>query len=263
MEKYPSKKYIPSSNKYYLYGEKTMSELDNQIAVVFGVGTGMGRSIAYSLHERGAKIILVSRNTERLEKICKELGEGCYALKGDVTNIKEIQDIRNKILNEIGKPSIIVYNAGGYFTLHTIEHIDQEFFNKALELNSNGFFHVTKMFLLDLQDTQGTIIAITAAPKTLLLGNIAYAASKGALTAMVKKLACELKEYNIRVNCVAPGPTSHEPSSKKDLQIKLTSTEPSPSKDVGEIVAFLASKQAPRITGECINLDSGASLPCS
>ena len=232
--------------------------------VVLGVGTGMGRSISLTLASLGATVILASRDVERLKSICSETakhGADCHAYKVDVTSPAQLKDLARIIEERHGGATDLVYNAGGYFSLDKMEDITEEFFDQALALNLKGFFYAVKAFLSQVRRSKGSIIAISASPATILAGNIAYVASKGGLNWMIKKLAKELASEGVRVNCVAPGPTSHDPAPLETSEAKLRTWEQHPASDVGWTVALLVTKAMPRLTGECITIDGGLSIP--
>jgi len=232
--------------------------------VVLGVGTGMGRSISLTLASLGATVILASRSLEKLNSICIETatqGAECYAYKVDVTSPAELRSLAETVEKKHGGATDIVYNAGGYFSFDKTEDVTEEFFEQALALNLKGFFYAVKAFLDQVKRNKGSIITISASPATILAGNIAYVASKGGLNWMVKKLAKELAPHGVRVNCVAPGPTSHDPASLETSEAKLRTWEQHLASDVGWTVALLVSRAMPRLTGECIIIDGGLSIP--
>lgn len=238
--------------------------LRNRRVVVLGVGTGMGRSIALTLASLGATVIIGSRDVERITSICMEAhkyGAECYAYKTDVTVPDELRELAKVVLERHGGATDLVYNAGGYFSLDKIEEISEEFFEEALTLNLKGFFYAVKAFLEQVRGNRGSIVAISASPATILAGNVGYVASKGGLSWMIKRLAKELAPYGVRVNCVGPGPTSHEPAPLETGEAKLRTWEQHPASDVGWAVALLISRAMPRLTGECVTLDGGLSIP--
>lgn len=241
-----------------------MGKLDGESSVVVGVGTGMGRSIALALAREGSDIALISRTEHKLLDICSEvrlLGRKCVVAKADATKKEELNVAKNKIISELGEPSILIYNAGGFFTLDKVSDVSEELLDHAYNLHLKGLLFSVQTFLEGIKRRQGSIIVIAASPATMLAGNIAYTATKAAQIWFVKKLAKELQAFNVRVNSVSPGPTSHDKSSVKDLVVRLGSTEPYPAADVGEAVVFLTSRLSPRITGEDIILDGGLSIP--
>lgn len=238
--------------------------LSGKRVLVLGVGSGMGRSIALSLASLGATVFLASRSLDKILSICREtskFGASCYAYRADVTSKEDMNNLAMIIEENHNGITDLVYNAGGFFTTDTIDNVSLEFFEKALELNMKGFFIAVKAFSPQVRRSKGSIIAITASPATILAGNIAYVASKGGLEWMIKRLAKELAGEGVRVNCVAPGPTSHEPAPLETVEANLRTWEQHRASDVGWTVALLLTKAMPRLTGECINIDGGLSIP--
>ncbi|MEM0047229.1 MAG: SDR family oxidoreductase [Fervidicoccaceae archaeon] len=233
-------------------------------AVIIGVGTGMGRSIALSLASRGWNLALLSRSIDRLNEICREAEElkvKCIAIGTDAMDERSLVSSLREARNALLGIDALVYNAGGFFSLEELDSLELNTLDKAYFLHIRGLFISVKELLKDLRERKGSIVVIAASPSTIVAGNAAYAATKGAQLWLVKRLAKEMLKYGVRVNSVSPGPTSHDPSSPEDLEIKLGSAEPRPSWDVGEAVAFLLSKSSPRFTGSNLIMDGGLSIP--
>jgi len=233
-------------------------------AVIVGVGTGMGRSIALSLSAKGWSVALLSRDLEKLNAICSEsekMGGKCFAIRADAMEEGSLRAALEEAKKLLGRVDALIYNAGGFFTLDNIENVNEELLDGAYRLHLKGLFTSVKSLLQELKETQGSVLVVAASPATAVAGNVAYAATKGAQLWFVKRLAKELMSYGIRVNSISPGPTSHDPSSPEQLKISLGSSQPMPSWDVGETAAFLLSDSAPRITGENIIMDGGLSIP--
>ncbi len=241
-----------------------MALLDGIRGVIVGVGHGMGRSIALSMAREGALIGLISRNRGRLESICREvegLGSKCYYETADATDPTGLSKAAQRISSKLGGVDVLVYNAGGWFSLDGIEAIDEDFMINAYRTNVLGFFNSVKAFLREVEESRGVIIAISASPKTILAGNVAYASSKGGLIWMVKRLAKELGQRGIRVACIGPGPTSKDPSPLEPSDPGLLDPQPHPAVYVGEAVVAIASRKLYRLTGECVSIDGGLSIP--
>jgi 3-oxoacyl-[acyl-carrier protein] reductase len=233
-------------------------------AIIIGVGTGMGRSIALSLASRGWSLALLSRDLEKLKRICQEAGEKgieCHAIRADAAEESSLLSSLREAKKKLGRVDALVYNAGGFFSLDPIDNLGVEMLDNASSLHVRGLFISVKEVLEELKKSRGSVVVIVASPSTIVAGNAAYAATKGAQLWLVKRLAKEMLSFGIRVNSVSPGPTSHDPSSPSDLKVRLGVAEPMPSWDVGEAVSFLLSDSSPRITGENLIMDGGLSIP--
>lgn len=241
-----------------------MSELKGRRVLVVGVGTGAGRSIALALAASGADVLLASRSVERIAGICEEvrgLGASCSYHRVDATVREEVERLASTLEHSYGGVTDVVYNAGGYFSLDPVEAVSEELFDRAIALNLKGFFLVVKAFLSQVARARGGFVAVVASPAAILAGNVAYAASKGGLIWAVKRLAKELADRGVKVNCVGPGPTSHGLAPLEAQPAKLRSWDPHPASDIGWAVVYLLSTRSARLTGECLSLDGGLSIP--
>ncbi|MEM0366292.1 MAG: SDR family oxidoreductase [Acidilobaceae archaeon] len=230
-------------------------------SIILGAGPGMGRSIALALAKEGSRIALAARTYEKIKFICDEISElkvKCLPIVGDVSSYNSLSNIKSKVLEYFDRIDVIVYNAGGYFSFEGVENISEEYLLGALRNNIVGLYNTVRVFLKELEKSKGALLVTVASPYVILQGNIAYAAAKGGLIWMVKRLAKELANRDIRVVCIAPGFTYREPIEAGGS--KLRSLEPQSPDYIGWVVAFLASRRAERITGECIVVDGGLSI---
>jgi gluconate 5-dehydrogenase len=239
-------------------------DLNEKTAVIVGVGTGMGRSIALSLASKGWNLALLSRDAKRTGEICNEAeakGIKCFPIVADAMDEGSLNEAMKEAKKKLGRVGALVYNAGGFFTLDGIESLSLDLLDKAYLLHLRGLILSVKALLDDLKSSKGSVVVVVASPATIVAGNAAYASTKGAQLWLVKRLAKELLSYGVRVNSVSPGPTTHDPSSPSDLEVKLGTYDPRPSWDVGEAVAFLLSESSPRFTGANLIMDGGLSIP--
>lgn len=231
--------------------------------VIVGVGPGMGRSIALSMAREGASVGLISRSVERLMSVCGEVerfGVKCYYHVADATNRKAMEEAASTITSRLGGVDALVYNAGGWFSMDAIDGVDEDFLLGAFKSNILGLFNSVKVFLGELVKSRGVIVVISASPKVILSGNVAYAAAKGGQVWMARRLAKELAPRGVRVVCIGPGFTRKDPSPLEPGDPRLGDPTPQPAIYVGEAVVAIISRKMYRLTGEYIALDGGISL---
>ncbi|MED4400823.1 SDR family oxidoreductase [Metabacillus fastidiosus] len=185
--------------------------LRENLVVITGASSGIGEKIAIECAKQGAYPILLARRVERLEKISREIEKtykvpcSYYAL--DVQKIEEIQIVFEKIEREIGTIDILVNNAGFGIFNHAIDATTDEM-RAMFEVNVFGLIESTKAVLPKMiERRKGHIINIASqAGKLATPKSSIYAATKHAVLGFTNSLRMELKDENIFVTAVNPGP---------------------------------------------------------
>lgn len=246
-----------------------MVDLSGKVAVVTGAAQGIGREIALSLAENGAKVI-VTDVTDQVFDVLKEidaLGREGLAIKCDVTDPAEGKDVVGEVLDKYGKVDIVVNNAGIYPARAFTEMTEEEW-DRVLRINLRGTFHCTKAALPTMiKQRYGKIINISSIAGSVVgfQNLVHYSASKAGIVGFTRSLALEVAQYGININAVAPG-TIETPGTKTDEIVYEQTRKTIPlnrwglPKDVANLVVFLASDDSSFITGQCIVVDGGYTL---
>ena len=249
-------------------------------AVVTGGAMGIGFAISYRLAEAGASIVIVDIHRERAEQASEELRSNGYEasfIQADVSKEKEVQDMVNTIVGEVGGIDILVNNAGIYpyipFAQITGDDID-----RVISVNLKGTLLCSREVSSNMikQRQSGCIINIASisSSRPVSKGFSIYDASKGGVHTLTKSMALELGQHSIRVNAIAPGSILTEgmlsqgkglqPSEwKAELKKFMASTvlgRLGRADDIGRAALFLASDLASYITGTLIVVDGGFQL---
>ena len=184
--------------------------LTGKVAVVSGIGPGLGRAIAMRLAAEGADVVLAARRRETLDELAAELGAtGSHALAvpTDITSQEGCAELARAAGEWRGGVDILVNNAFAEEPWHNFTGFDVDRWHLPFEVNVFGALQLTQAMVPSLKAAGGgSIVMIT----TLSVRNVnpvlgGYAASKGSLTTAARALAVELGPHRIRVNCVAPG----------------------------------------------------------
>jgi len=244
--------------------------LKDQVALVTGGGTGMGRATALEMAQSGAKVVVLGRRPEPIEdcaRTIREAGGEAIAISGDIRQPEQIEAAMARIRSEFGKLNILVNNAGGQFVTPARE-LNNKGFETVIRNNLIGSWQMTKAvadhFMLE---SGGSIVFVTACVRAGLSGFVHTAAARGGVLAMMKTLAFEWAEFGIRLNCVAPGTVKtegmgHYPIAPEQW-LKLNRNIMGHMGDVEDIAAaiiFLASPLGKFVTGEEWYIDGGETL---
>jgi NAD(P)-dependent dehydrogenase (short-subunit alcohol dehydrogenase family) len=248
-----------------------MTTLTGKTALVTGASRGIGRASALALAKAGAQVLVhygrdpaaadtvvadIRKAGGRADKVAADLAapDGAHALARLVRGI-----VGDRL-------DILVANAG-VSKAATIEDTTVEDFDNLFAVNVRAPFFVVQQ-LLPILGAGGSVVLVSSLAAHATVGNLsAYAATKGAVDTLVKHFATALGPRGIRVNAVAPGVINTDMSNfaKTDdgrrvvlgMQALKRIAEPA---DVGSVVAFLASDDARRITGDTIRVDGGSKL---
>ncbi len=247
-------------------------DLKGKVAIITGARRGMGKADALAFAKNGAKVVVVDISQEECKQVLDEIekngGEG-LALKCDVTNEKEIEEMVKKTVEKFGKVDILINNAGICQFKPFLELTEEEW-NKTLDINLKGYFLCAKAAAKEMvKQKSGAIVNIAS----IVMGQIGkgmaglahYSASKGGIAALTKTLALELAPYNIRVNAIAPGAidTPMAASAKADPKMLEATLAMIPMhrmgkpEEIANTVLFLTSDASSYITGSIVVVDGG------
>jgi 2-hydroxycyclohexanecarboxyl-CoA dehydrogenase len=185
-------------------------KLQSKTAIVTGGSRGIGRAIALRLAQEGANLGILNRQKTLGDKVADEItssGHNAIAISCDVTSYEQTKAAVDKVYQEFGSIDILINNAGidrARFFLDT----DEAFWDVLISTNYKSFLIVTHVCLpYMIEKKRGVIVSLGSdAGRVGTSGEVIYCGTKAAIMASSKALARELARYNIRVNCVSPGP---------------------------------------------------------
>jgi len=242
-------------------------KLKDRVSLVTGAARGIGKEIALAFAREGSDIVVCDVDLEAAQSTQKEiegLGRKAMSFKVDVTDLGQIEEMVNLILDKFVKIDILVNNAG-ITKDNLILRMSEEDWDKVLSVNLKGSFNCIKIVSRQmLKKRYGKIVNVASIIG--LIGNAGqanYAASKGGLIALTKSLAKELASRNINVNAVAPGfietpMTAKLPEAyKKQMLDNIPMGKFGSPEDVAKVCLFLASPDSDYMTGQVIVVDGG------
>jgi NAD(P)-dependent dehydrogenase (short-subunit alcohol dehydrogenase family) len=184
--------------------------LANRCAIVTGASQGLGLAIARKYLEAGANVMICARSAELLERAHGELagnGASVLAQVADISKLPDVDALVERAVREFGRLDVLVNNAGVAGPVGPVDDVDWHGWLHTLEINLLGAVLLSRAVLPHFKRAgYGKIIQLSGGGATNPLPMLsAYAASKAAVVRFMETLAEETRQYNVDVNCIAPG----------------------------------------------------------
>ena len=236
--------------------------LENKVALMCGVGPGMGRASALLFAQEGAKVAITARREEYINETASRIQQhGGYAapLPADVSVKVEAEAVVEATVARYGRLDILYCGAGGFFEPgRDFSDIEQAYWREVIGNTLESLYNLAQAVrpIMASQDG-GVIVAITASFSVRQEGNPAYGAAKGGIIGLSQNLAREFYSDNIRVNAIGAGLFRG-----KLLDGPLNPAQPTLSRtghpeDIAYAALYLASDEASWVTGQVLNVDGG------
>ncbi len=247
-------------------------KLDGKVAIITGARRGMGRTHALTLAQAGAKVVVSDINLEDCLKVVKEIEEGggeAMAIKCDISQKKEVDEMVQKTIGKFGRVDVLVNNAG-IAQFKSFLELTEEDWDRTININLKGYFLCSQACAKEMvKQKSGVIVNIAS----IAMGQVGvgfphlthYCASKGGIVAMTEASAIELAPYNIRVNAIAPGAIDtpmvsdikEDPKSLNPMLARIPLNKMGKPQDISDAVLFLSSDRSSYMTGSVIVVDGG------
>ncbi len=240
---------------------------ETKLALITGGAQGIGYACAEALAEDGHTVIVSDVNADGVTEAAAKLGRGAVAMTCDMGDADAVLAMFDEIEATHGPVATLVNNAGianpGDFLSYDLAEFD-----KVLGINLRGVFVATQRAARTMVEKkiEGAIVNMSSINAQLAIPAIpAYCASKGGVMQLTKVAALALAPHNIRVNAVGPGSidtammagVNAKPEAFRTAMSRTPLGRPGTAREVGDVVAFLASPKASYITGETIYVDGG------
>ncbi|MDI3297951.1 MAG: 2,4-dienoyl-CoA reductase [Bacillota bacterium] len=245
---------------------------EGKAALVTGGGTGLGYAMSRMLLEEGARVVIASRNRERLERAAEELsratGGRVLPMALDVRDAEAVERVVAEAVERLGRLDFLVNNAAGNFVVRA-EELSPRGWDAVVGIVLDGSFYCSRAFGRQAiaRGSSGAILNIVASYAwTGGPGTVHSAAAKAGVVAMTRTLAVEWARYGIRVNAIAPGPVPTEGAAShlfpgeadvRALEAQVPLGRLGTPEDVARAARFLLSEEASWITGEVLTVDGG------
>ncbi|WP_293397457.1 SDR family oxidoreductase [Nevskia sp.] len=251
-----------------------MSDIDElfsmkgRVALVTGAASGMGDRFARTLAKAGAKVICVSRRTERIEKLAAEIrrdGGQAAAVQIDIADRRSVIEGFEAATKAFGLIDVLINNAG-QLSFETIPTIDEESWQNLINVNMTGTLRMTQAFSRRLIEakTPGVIVNISSITGMgVMRGLTPYGCVKAALNHLTKQTAADLLDHGIRCNAIAPGYFHTEMSADvfatnagKAIQAGLPPKRAGKVEELDGALLLLASGASSYINGAVLPVDA-------
>ena len=246
-------------------------DFTDQVVLVTGGASGLGFAIAEAFGSVGAIVALNDRSSERVEAAVRDLSGNGRSFRGfaaDVRDGQAVQGMVNRIVSELGCPTVTVANAGIYPNTPFLE-VSEEEWERVLDSNLKGTFLTCQTVARALVSAGkgGQFVTIASgAATTAFHGWSHYCTSKAAVVMLTRAMALELGPHGIRVNTVLPGYIDVlEGGAHLDETYKRAARSANPigrpgePADIANAVLLIASPLASYMSGVAVTVDGGAS----
>ena len=244
--------------------------IENKVAIVAGGSRDIGRAVSETLAGLGAKVAFTwcnsSADGQATAAAMEAAGRQAISVRCDMTRASDVENLVAETRKAFGDSIDILVNvAGGLVARKPLSDMDESFLEHVMKLNVTSAFLTCKFVVPHMGEGSSIVnLASQAGRDGGGPGAMAYATSKGAVMTMTRALAKELGPSNIRVNCVCPGmidTTFHDTFTRDAVRANVAAATPlrreGDSREVADLVAYLASPRASFITGASVDVNGG------
>jgi NAD(P)-dependent dehydrogenase (short-subunit alcohol dehydrogenase family) len=243
-------------------------KLENKVAVVTGGSTGIGLGIARQLAAEGAKVFITGRRQAELDAAVKDIGAGAVGVQSDVSKLADLDRLYDAVQQQASHIDILVANAGGG-EFAPLGSITEEHFDKTFAINVKGTLFTVQKALPLLRDGASVILTSSTSTTRAIPAFSVYGATKAAIRNFARHWILDLKDRQIRVNAISPGPTvtpglrglTNTEEEWKGFQGFISAQVPlgriADPNEIGRAAVFLASDDASFVNGVELFVDGG------
>jgi len=246
-------------------------DLSGKVAIVTGGGRGLGFGLAEGLAEAGSAIVVCSRKEDPCKEAAakiRQLGVDAVGVKCDITNLDDINALKDFVLKEFGRLDILVNNSAATWGEPTEDH-SLKGWKKVIDVNVNGTFFCTQILgRVMIEKGGGKIVNISSIYGTVgapsnIMDAIAYNTSKGAMEAFTKDLAVKWAKHGIYVNAIAPAFIETDLSrvtmerGGEHILAHVPMNRHGNLEDLKGAVVYLSSRASDYVTGTTLYVDGG------
>jgi NAD(P)-dependent dehydrogenase (short-subunit alcohol dehydrogenase family) len=245
-----------------------MGKLEGKIALVTGANSGIGLATAKQFVGEGAYVFVTGRRDPELTAAVKAIGRNVTGVRGDVSNLGDLDRLFAQIKREQGRLDVVFANAG-VATYAPFGTITEAHYNSIFDINVKGLLFTVQKALPLMPDGASIILNASIVASKGLPANSVYSASKAAVRSFARTWTTDLKGRRIRVNAVSPGPIDTPglndlmaSTGAGEQRLKMISNNVPLGRlgtpdEIAKAVVFLASDDSSYITGTELFVDGG------
>jgi 2-hydroxycyclohexanecarboxyl-CoA dehydrogenase len=254
----------------------SLVDMRGKVALVTGGARGIGRAIVAVLAQAGGSVAIADLRVDLAEQtasqVCRDTGVRVVAFKTDVTDLVDVRETTDRVLQTFGKIDVLINNAG-WDELKPFLQTTPDFWEKIIAINFRGVLNTCYAVLPHMVALKtGVVVSISSdAGRVGSLGEAVYAGTKAGIIAFSRTLAREHARDNLRFNVICPGPTQTPLVEEMKQQAfgsrvlgRMEQYIPlgrlARPEDIAPMVVFLASDAASFITGQVISVSGGLTM---
>src|SRR5437667_2748052 len=247
---------------------KNVGKLEGKIALITGGNSGIGLATAKQFVNEGACVFITGRREPELTAAVKEIGKNVTAVRGDVSNLGDLDRLFAQIKREKSNLDIVFANAG-VAKYAPFAEITEEHYDSIFNTNVKGLLFTVQKALPLMPDGASIILNASVVASKGLTANSVYSATNAAIRSFARTWTTDLKGRRIRVNAVSPGPVGTpglnnlvaSSEAGRQRMAAISTTVPlgrlGTPDEIAKAVVFLASDDSSYITGTELFVDGG------
>ncbi|ELY84795.1 SDR family NAD(P)-dependent oxidoreductase [Natrialba taiwanensis] len=248
-----------------------MRLVEDQVAVITGAGSGIGRTTAKTFADQGAAVVVADVDTDggeaTVDAITDDGGEATF-VHADVSDPEDAEGMIETAVSEFGGIDVLFNNAAIEGPVSRLDEYDNDAFEQVIDVNLKGVWYGMKYGIeAMLADDGGSIISASSIGGEVAVPQYSgYGAAKAAVGQLTKYAAIEYAEEDIRANAIAPGIVRTEMIERTidehpEMEAQFQETEPMPGladpEEIANAVLFLGSDLSSRVTGVTLPVEGG------